>query len=113
MRRNSAAALCLMGAMLVAVPALADGAPSSSPPVVSTSRSIQAPASNGSDTQVTPRGTSPVAPRPASSADRMSYAAREAATPDAKNYKGGDAVVVIGASTATVILAVVLLIVLL
>jgi hypothetical protein len=41
------------------------------------------------------------------------YSARQTASPQAKNYQGGDATIVIGASTLTVILAVVLLVVLL
>lgn len=41
------------------------------------------------------------------------YRAREVASPEARKYRGGDGVVVIGASTVTVVLAVVLLVVLL
>jgi hypothetical protein len=59
------------------------------------------------------RADPPRAKKPASSAERESYAAREAAAPDAQNYKGGEGVVVIGATTATVVLAVILLVVLL
>lgn len=47
-----------------------------------------------------------------SPSDAARYAAKEANSPDAKNYRGGDTVV-IGATAATVILAVVLLVVLL
>lgn len=43
--------------------------------------------------------------------DKSRYAAREAASPQAQSYRGGDTVV-IGASTAAVILAVVLILVL-
>jgi len=111
MRRKSAAAFCFVTAMLGATPVLAEQ-PSSLPAAIDSVRSNERPTPNA-EAQTTPRGSSPVAPKPASSADRQSYATREAASPDAKNYKGGDAVVVIGASTATVILAVVLLIVLL
>jgi len=47
------------------------------------------------------------------STDELSrYAAREAASPDATNYRGGDTVV-IGATAATAILAVLLLVILL
>jgi hypothetical protein len=113
MRRKSAAAFCLMYAMLGATPVFAEGAQASSPPVENVTPLNQRPTSKPAETQAAMPGSTPVAPRPASSADRMSYATREAASPNAKNYKGGDAVVVIGASTATVILAVVLLIVLL
>jgi hypothetical protein len=47
----------------------------------------------------------------AAQADRARYADKEAKSGDAKNYRGGDTVV-IGASAATAILAVILLIVL-
>ncbi|MET0413453.1 MAG: hypothetical protein ABW217_19245 [Polyangiaceae bacterium] len=43
--------------------------------------------------------------------DKSRYAAREAASPQAQDYRGGDTIV-IGASTAAVILAVVLILVL-
>lgn len=46
------------------------------------------------------------------SADEQRYAAREQASPDAANYRGGDTLV-IGATAATAILAVLLLVVLL
>lgn len=45
------------------------------------------------------------------SSDKSRYAAREAASPQAQDYRGGDTIV-IGASTAAVILAVVLILVL-
>jgi hypothetical protein len=48
----------------------------------------------------------------APSDDLARYAARDAASPDAKNYRGGDTVV-IGATAATAILAVLLLVILL
>ena len=44
-------------------------------------------------------------------ADRSRYAAKEASSGDAKDYRGGDSVV-IGASAATAILAVILILVL-
>lgn len=44
--------------------------------------------------------------------DLSRYAARDAASPEAKNYRGGDTVV-IGATAATAILAVLLLVILL
>jgi hypothetical protein len=47
----------------------------------------------------------------AAQSDRARYAAKEATSTDAKDYRGGDTVV-IGASAATAILAVILLIVL-
>jgi hypothetical protein len=45
------------------------------------------------------------------SSDQARYAEKEQASPSAENYKGGDTVV-IGATTATAILAILLLIVL-
>jgi hypothetical protein len=53
------------------------------------------------------------APAPGTQPEILRYRAREAASPNAKNYEGGDRVVVIGATTATIVLAVVLLVVLL
>lgn len=52
-----------------------------------------------------------VAARPSAN-DLARYAARDAASPEAKNYRGGDTVV-IGATAATAILAVLLLVILL
>jgi hypothetical protein len=49
---------------------------------------------------------------PATRADRSRYAAREAASPEAKQYKGGDDVVIIGSSAVVLVLLVVLIIVL-
>jgi hypothetical protein len=66
--------------------------------------------------EVSAEGAAPrlaTSPAPLSSSERERYAERQRNSPDAKQFKGGDATVVIGASTATVILAVVLLIVLL
>jgi hypothetical protein len=61
--------------------------------------------------QTTPAAAENV-PRVGSSADEARYAAREAASPGAKNYNGGDAVIVISASAAVLILAIVLIVVL-
>jgi len=55
--------------------------------------------------------SAPVAPK-ASADDRTRYAARDAASPATKNYRGGDTVV-IGTTAVVAILAVVLLVVLL
>lgn len=58
-------------------------------------------------------GPAPGEERPATSArDESRYAEREAASPESKEYRGGDTVV-IGATTATIVLAIVLLVVLL
>jgi len=59
-----------------------------------------------------PRAASESTAVKASSDDLSRYAARDAASPDAKNYRGGDTVV-IGATAATAILAVLLLVILL
>jgi len=55
--------------------------------------------------------SAPAAPK-ASADDRTRYAARDTASPGAKNYRGGDTVV-IGTTAVVAILAVVLLVVLL
>jgi hypothetical protein len=59
----------------------------------------------------TPRATP--GPTPLSESERRRYAERDDESPSVKDFKGGDSTIVIGASTATVLLAVVLLIVLL
>ena len=56
--------------------------------------------------------TSATAPKSSNAPDRDRYAAKEASSPNAKNYRGGDTLV-IGASAVAAILAVVLLVVLL
>ena len=65
--------------------------------------------------QVAPSGARPhAAPAPAKDSgakDKVRYADKEAASPTAQDYKGGDTVV-IGATAATAILAVLLLIIL-
>ncbi|HTQ04821.1 MAG TPA: hypothetical protein VMI54_13240 [Polyangiaceae bacterium] len=50
---------------------------------------------------------------PATRADRSRYAAREAASPEAKQYRGGGDVVIIGSSAVVLVLVIVLLVVLL
>lgn len=55
---------------------------------------------------------SPAAAR-ATRSERSRYAAREAASPEAKQYRGGDDVVIISAGAVALVLAVVLLVVLL
>ena len=90
-------ALCLVALSLLATP------------VAAQARRIDA--SSGSAEQ---KPAAPPAPSPRAfgdPADEARYAAREAASPDAKKYRGGD-VIVIGASTLAVILIVVLIIVL-
>ena len=56
-------------------------------------------------------GAAPARRAPGTSEDIARYSERQAASPQAKQYEGGDTIV-IGATTATVVLAVVLLIVL-
>jgi hypothetical protein len=53
------------------------------------------------------------APRAASSAERASYAARDAASPEAQRYRGGADVVVVSAGTVALALAVVALVLIL
>jgi hypothetical protein len=85
-------------------------------PSAEQSASRAAATSDGSTvtSEVTPSKQPRVASRaPAMRADAERYAAREAKDNEAKKYRGGDAVIVIGAGTATIILAVILLIILL
>jgi hypothetical protein len=64
-------------------------------------------------TLVAPRSAAHTSVAASASTDDLSrYAARDAASPEAKNYRGGDTVV-IGATAATAILAVLLLVILL
>jgi len=60
-----------------------------------------------------PRIVGHTTPRALSSADRARYAQRESASPAAKRYRGGDAVIYISATAAVIIVAVILLIILL
>ena len=71
--------------------------------------------SNGVTTSEVAPSRAPAATRraPVVRGDAERYAARQAKDQKARNYRGGDAVVVIGAGTATIILAVILLIILL
>lgn len=55
--------------------------------------------------------TATTSPQDAKQADRARYAAKEAKSGDAKDYRGGDTVV-IGATAATAILAVLLVLIL-
>ena len=129
MHAKSAAAMCAISTFLTLNPAFAEQPSPSAAAMTHTASNESSKASpqDGSD----PAKPSPVvqgsdaalrgnaaranaarAPRSASGADRAAYAARENASPGAQVYQGGDSVVVIGASTATVILAVILLVVL-
>lgn len=97
----------LLGASLSLAPAVAfantSGSPSGAPPPVLQQPAVQQPA--------TPRA----APSEAAQkrvTDQQRYASREQTSPDAAAYRGGDTVV-IGASAATAILAIVLLVILL
>jgi hypothetical protein len=101
-------------ALSVAAPAFAkEGAVRA--PIAEQSSARAAVTSEGAATsEVTPSAKPRVASRaPAVRADAERYAAREAKDKEAKKYRGGDAVIVIGAGTATIILAVILLIILL
>jgi len=111
MRKLSVAAL---SAVLVAssfpLSAYAGTRPSSSQQVssVASNHVVPKPVNPTTDAPNAPSN-----PRSVTSADREKYAAREAASPDAKKYKGGDDVVIIGASTVAIVLGIVLLVVLL
>jgi hypothetical protein len=113
MHTKSTVALCAFLAMTaVAASSAADPTSSAQPQP----RAETAMPSNQGKTAIDPKSEKPnaaTAPRTASSADRANYAAKEAQSPGAKNYKGGDDVVVISAGTTALILGIVLLIVLL
>jgi hypothetical protein len=57
-----------------------------------------------------PREQTPRGPAVGSKADDQRYAMREAASPDAKNYKAGDVVVISVTTAVIVLLAVIILI---
>jgi hypothetical protein len=99
------AAMCIVSAMLGASSAFASEPPRTSAPPANVE--MRAPSTES------PTPSRPSTPTPASSADKAKYAAKEAASADAKNYKGGDDVVIISAGTTAVVLAVILLVVLL
>jgi hypothetical protein len=82
--------------------------PENAPQVVRSSVQASAPAAPRASDKATAATTAPVK---SATDDKSRYAAREAASPQAKDYRGGDTVV-IGASTAAVILAVILILVL-
>jgi hypothetical protein len=124
MHAKSAAAMCAISTFFTLSPAFAEQ-PSPTPLTAMHAPSIESPgspraATNAQAAQASQdavqksgeRTNAARAPRSASEADRNNYAARESASPEAKVYQGGDSVVVIGASTVTVILAVILLVVL-
>lgn len=95
-------ALIALSLLMLATPALA----TERNPVRSDSTPVpvlQAPA---------PTRVMPGRATPATRADRSRYAAREAASPAAKQYKGGGDVVIIGSSAVVLVLLVVLIIVL-
>jgi hypothetical protein len=103
MRRFSYALIA--GLSLSLLPAVSQAAPANPSPAPKALHSADARAQR-----------SPAQPKMAKStaaakADKLRYAEREAASPEAQNYRGGDTVV-IGATTATAILAIILLIVL-
>jgi|SRR5688572_17420077 len=97
----------LVGASLSLAPAIS----LASTPGSTVERSAPKPALEAPAAPTTP-SAAPQVPAKRSSTDQKRYAAREQASPDAAAYRGGDTLV-IGASAATAILAVVLLVVLL
>ena len=94
--------LALLASMLLAVPAHA-------------SRVAPEAAGSRAAARVETGQRAPVAARgnPGTRAELRRYAQREAASPNARHYRGGDMVIYIGASALVVILVIVLLIVLL
>ena len=117
MHAKSAAAMCAISTFFTLSPAFAEQ-PSPTPTSALHAVSNESPSTSaratppGAATADSSRVNGARTPRAASSADRSNYATRESASPDAQQYQGGDSVVVIGASTVTVILAVILLVVL-
>jgi hypothetical protein len=104
MRRFSYA--LVTGLSLSLLPAVVQAAPANP----------SSPAPKAAHSAQTRAQQSPAEPKMAKSTlaakdDKTRYAEREAASPEAQNYRGGDTVV-IGATTATAILAIILLIVL-
>jgi hypothetical protein len=111
MHTHSALALCaLLGAMSVTRASVAN--PTLSSPAHAET-ATHAPSSTARAADPANRANAPSAPRAATDSDRAGYAAREAASPNAQKYKGGDDVVIIGAGTTALILGIVLLVVLL
>lgn len=70
------------------------------------------PEARSAATQTSPHAARARAPKPGSSAEMKRYQARQDASPNAKEFRGGD-VVVIGAGTLALALVIVLLIVML
>jgi hypothetical protein len=82
-------------------------------PAFASERGLAAAAESVPTAQAQTPSKAPLSAR-ATSAERSRYAAREAASPEAKQYRGGADVVIISASAlAVIVLAVVLLVVLL
>jgi len=102
--RLRSSSVALLALSLYAAPTLAADDVGTQPSKAAPRVEARAPASTA---------TTPARPAAGTPEDIQRYSERQAASPDAKKYEGGDSTVVIGASTATIILAVVLLIVLL
>lgn len=105
----------LLGTSLALVPAVALASPTMPQQTHLRAHSAMAATTRATatDLQVAPKVTSDQGARaPSVSDDAARYASRDDASADAKQYRGGDTIV-IGASAAVAILAVVLLIVLL
>ncbi len=94
MRTKSIATFTVL-TLALAAPVHATGADGGNPPVRSAPAKVE----------LAPPGTVP-----GSVAEDQRYAMREAASPNAKNYKGGDVVVISATAAVIVILAVVILI---
>lgn len=92
----------------LSLPSISHAATPENVPQVRSSVQASAPAAQRASNKSTVGTTTPVS---SATDDKSRYAAREAASPQAQDYRGGDTIV-IGASTAAVILAVVLILVL-
>jgi hypothetical protein len=93
----------LLGASLSLAPAVSFASTHATSPTSTVQRQEAAPA---------PASAAPSSSARATSDDLARYAAKDESSPDAKNFRGGDTVV-IGASAATAILAILLLVILL
>lgn len=99
MLRKALLALICMALSLTTAPAFAG-------------TNTQSPEARSATTQTSPNVARSRAPKPGSTAEMKRYQARQDASPNAKEFRGGD-VVVIGAGTLALALVIVLLIVLL
>jgi hypothetical protein len=112
MHTKSTFALCALLAM-TAVSASSAADPTASARPQTRAETTMNQRSNAATAPTTDRSTAATPPQAGSNADRSKFAAKESASPGAKNYKGGDDVVIISAGTTALILGIVLLVILL